>query len=174
MPRSCHARATLVPPLPAIRLLGAIRVWRVVRLLNSIIGAIEQAHDATKELLLEEKQNVEEAQEEHKRLEAALQREVDAKARVEDMLRSYKEEVDTLREALHIAARTVAEAQGYVGPDAGATDELRQSERAELRGVLRDAAASVPPQERARLRGKGGQGGARRVVVGEDGSYEEV
>lgn len=49
---------------------------------------------------------------EQKKLESALKREGDAKARAQDMLRSYKEEVDTLREALHIAATAVAETQG--------------------------------------------------------------
>lgn len=153
-----------------------MRVWRVVRLLNSVIGGIEEAHEQTKLLLIDEKQRVEEGTQEHTRLEAALEREVDAKARVEDMLRSYKEEVDTLREALHIAARTVAESQGYPSDafsGGGGEDAMQSTERAELDDVLRGAAASVGGGSGAR-RGNGGAGGRsgkQRVVVDEDGSY---
>ena len=68
-------------------MMGVVRVWRVVRLLNSVIGTIEEAHENTKVLLVEQKQRVEDGLVEHKRLESALEREVDAKVRVEDMLR---------------------------------------------------------------------------------------
>ena len=37
------------------RLLGVLRLWRVVRLINSVIGTIERAHETTKIRLLDEK-----------------------------------------------------------------------------------------------------------------------
>ena len=54
------------------------------------------------------------------RVEDLLKREIEAKKRVELMLRSYKDEVETLNEALKIAALDIAEA---AGSEMGSEDE---------------------------------------------------
>ena len=105
-------------------------------------------------------------------------------SRVEDMLRGYKEEVDTLREALNIAARTVAETSGYPMPDLDAGEEglgdgglgggesaVRNVERAELQSALgaglEGAASSGDSTGRGSTKGK-------RLVIADDGSYKHA
>lgn len=94
------------------RLLNILRIWRLVRLLGGVIGlerekqeilqlSVDRLNDAVKELELEKASSQQE-----------LNKEQEARRAVETMLLGYKEEVDTLNEALRIAAMDIAEAGG--------------------------------------------------------------
>ncbi|TMW69150.1 hypothetical protein Poli38472_001306 [Pythium oligandrum] len=100
-----------------LRLLGIIRVWRVFRLVNTLVDRERRAHDLTREALDIEKARVFQLQTENIAAQESLKREYESRASVERMLQGFKDEADTLREALNIAARAVAEAtmQGFVG-----------------------------------------------------------
>jgi hypothetical protein len=81
--------------------------------------------------------------------EDALKREIESRKRVESMLRGYKDEVETLSEALKIAAVDIAEA---------AMDQMREDAEGELVG------------EDEFFEEGGGEGG---FVVNRDGTFEE-
>ncbi|CAM9650635.1 unnamed protein product, partial [Chrysoparadoxa australica] len=93
-----------------VRLLGVLRSWRVVRLVNTLLAAErENTEGVRKELQLEQKK-LQELHISNTKLEEASRREADSRKRVEQLLRGYKDEVDTLNEALKIAALDIAEA----------------------------------------------------------------
>jgi methyl coenzyme M reductase subunit D len=92
-----------------IRLLNFVRLWRPLRLLNAIV-----AQEKEKQVILQKRIDV--LEEETKRLSLNIDsiklevtKEKEAKIAVENMLINYKEEVDTLNEALKIAAMDIAE-----------------------------------------------------------------
>lgn len=92
-----------------IKILNIFRLWRPVRLLSAMI-----AQEKEKEVVLEQKiGNLEERLEQRlleiDNLKLELTKEKEAKNAVEAMLVNYKEEVDTLNEALKIAAMDIAE-----------------------------------------------------------------
>lgn len=96
------------------RILNAIRLsWRIIRLCNSHI-AIE--HDVSERAIKQvdaAETSTRRAKSELQKLETELKREKEARVAVEEMLQNYKDEVDTLNEALKIAAMDIAEvAQG--------------------------------------------------------------
>ena len=96
-----------------IRVLHIFRLWRVIRLFNSLVSIEKELHDETK-AALEKAREVNrkiEIEKENLRLEA--QREKESRMSIEETLQTYKDEVDTLNEALKIAAMDIAEvAQG--------------------------------------------------------------
>ena len=73
------------------------------------------------------------------RVEDLLKREIEAKKRVELMLRSYKDEVETLNEALKIAALDIAEAAG---------SEMGSEDEGEFDDAGSDTEEPAPPRER--------------------------
>jgi hypothetical protein len=83
------------------------------------------------------------------RAEDSAKKSAEARSKVEAMCKVYKSEVDTLREALQIAAQTVANAVA-IG-DSDLPDELMENEE------FLAAMAGGSPTE--------------RVVIGSDGSY---
>jgi hypothetical protein len=144
----------------AVRLLGALRLWRVARILSSVVAAQEEAHRLTKEELEEELQRCEDTEAARQALEAALAREAASRRRVEEMLASYKEEVDTLREALQIAAVSVAEAEA-VGAGAGALTPPPGGAGARSAGRRTGTPSSAPAP-------------TSKIVVGADGSLTRM
>ncbi|CAM9898561.1 unnamed protein product, partial [Discosporangium mesarthrocarpum] len=76
-----------------VRLLGVVRVWRVARLLNTLLDSAEGRHQDTKEALKLEQQLVQELELEGTRLRETLKREVEARGRMGNMLKGYKDEV---------------------------------------------------------------------------------
>jgi hypothetical protein len=92
-----------------IRLLGILRVWRVVRLVNSLLASAEAKHEETRELLEQEQKQVEQMQADKANMEEVLKQEAASRQRVDSMLQGYKDEVETLSEALNIAAINAAE-----------------------------------------------------------------
>lgn len=91
------------------RLLNILRFWRMVRLLNSMVSTEKNAHDRTVRLLEASELEVKKLQNETASLRTEITREKEARDAIEDMLQNYKEEVDTLNEALKIAAMDIAE-----------------------------------------------------------------
>lgn len=91
------------------RLLNLLRFWRMIRLLNSMVSAEKDAHDRTVRLLETSELEVKKLLVETTSLRTEITREKEARDAIEDMLQNYKEEVDTLNEALKIAAMDIAE-----------------------------------------------------------------
>eukprot|EP00941_MAST-03F_sp_MAST-3F-sp1_P003464 g3464.t1 len=93
-----------------IRVIGIVRLWRGMRLFWRQIGA--------KDAIISKLENeLEEAREENAQMRLLLDQRVenvakenDARKQVETMMKKYKNEVEMLREALQIAAETVAKA----------------------------------------------------------------
>jgi septal ring factor EnvC (AmiA/AmiB activator) len=71
----------------------------------SLVDAEKDAHEMTREVLEETEMALKKMELDKVSLEDDLSREKEARTSVEDMLQDYKEEVDTLNEALKIAAR---------------------------------------------------------------------
>lgn len=90
-------------------ILNIFRLWRLVRLFQSMVSVEIEAHSearqALKHISLKKKQLEEEAE----TTAANLKKEQQARSSVEAMLQDYKDEIDTLNEALKIAAQDIAE-----------------------------------------------------------------
>ena len=91
------------------RLLNIFRVWRTMRLFNSMIDVEKRLHSETLNKLNRKDIDCRKLTLDLHRLEIDLNKEREAKDSIEDMLIAYKEEVDTLNEALKIAAMDIAE-----------------------------------------------------------------
>ena len=95
-----------------IRLIGVFRAWRVVRLMGTMLAKKDRALDRANDSWQADLQLLQEQRLEVARLGDALKREADSKKRVETMLKGYKDEIETLNEALKIAALDIASAAG--------------------------------------------------------------
>lgn len=93
----------------AASLLGFVRVWRVIRLVNRSIASHEEVSQAARAALSIERERAQKALENKTLADERLAREIVSRKRLEDILKTYKDEVETLREALHIAAQSIAE-----------------------------------------------------------------
>ncbi|RHZ23790.1 hypothetical protein DYB37_002085 [Aphanomyces astaci] len=137
-----------------LRLLGVFRLWRIFRLVNTFLNDERSQHAATANLLEIEKQvphvslppfplrfyygqAVDAAALKLQRLEDALEKEYQAKTTLNLALQEYKDEVDTLKEALTIAAMSVTTSYAEDEGDFESSDD-------EGRGGLRQARAKRP------------------------------
>ena len=93
----------------SIHLLNVFRYWRLLRMTAYLIGRETHSHDNTKADMAAQAAVLAKTQNDHKRGQLDLVREKEARTAVDEMLLSYKEEVDTLNEALKIAAMDIAE-----------------------------------------------------------------
>ena len=91
------------------RLLNILRIWRMLRLMYAWVTIEKDNHDLTKESLVQAEDTFKQAQMTAAKFEGELEQEKEARKAIEEMLQSYKEEVDTLNEALKIAAMDIAE-----------------------------------------------------------------
>lgn len=91
------------------RMLNILRFWRMVRLLNAMVSTEKEAHNKTITLLDATEVELKRLQIETASLRTEIVREKEARDAIEDMLQNYKDEVDTLNEALKIAAMDIAE-----------------------------------------------------------------
>lgn len=91
------------------RILNILRLWRVVRLFNSMVAVELERHEVTKRELEIKNASIATFELDVKSLKGEVVREKEARDSVELMLQGYKEEVDTLNEALKIAAMDIAE-----------------------------------------------------------------
>jgi hypothetical protein len=91
------------------RFLFLLRVpWRVGRLVLTIMQQLEQEHAEVKLNLAKSKEESRIAAIKVKHLEGSCDKEKELRKNAEKMLNGYKDEIDTLREALKIAAMDVA------------------------------------------------------------------
>ena len=147
-----------------LRLLGALRlVWRVVRLVNGMVAAAEAERDGVGEALAEGQLQIEQLGTQLGRAREALRREAEAKARVERQVQGYKDQNETLHEALSIAAMNAAETTLIDGGgDVDAfLEELEREEDGEGGTAEAKAAAAAATKEQV----------TARFVVSADGSY---
>mmetsp|Transcript_22588 Transcript_22588/g.40048 ORF Transcript_22588/g.40048 Transcript_22588/m.40048 type:complete len:327 (+) Transcript_22588:240-1220(+) len=108
--------ATVINDAEAIagsRLLNVLRLWRIVRMVNTTVQGVEDSHNRTKRALAMQEDLVEGLKNRARKAELAHKRELEKYRRLEQNFRGQREELETLREALHIAAQTVAQVQGY-------------------------------------------------------------
>lgn len=99
------------------RLLNLLRFWRLARLFNSFIDIERNAHDETMKKLEHSELDTQKMVIENASLKSDIIKEREARNSIEDMLLNYKEEVDTLNEALKIAAMDIAEVANGEGDD---------------------------------------------------------
>lgn len=92
-----------------IHLLNIFRVWRPMRLLNAVAASEREQRLAIEQKLSQLQGELQSHQTEIETLKDTLTKEKETNKAVENMLQSYKEEVDTLNEALKIAAMDIAE-----------------------------------------------------------------
>ncbi|KAJ1451089.1 hypothetical protein M885DRAFT_530688 [Pelagophyceae sp. CCMP2097] len=109
-----------------LRLLGILRTWRIIRLNGTLVAAVEAELETARRSSYGDKERAALVEAEFQRLEETMRVETISKKRMEQMCRAYKDEVDTLNEALKIAARDIAEA---------ADSELESEEEEEDRSV---------------------------------------
>lgn len=102
----------------AVRLLGILRVWRVLRLVRHLVDQERAAHDATRQLLEQEQLKLLHVRMQKEAAQESLKCEYESRAGLEQLLRVYKDEIVTLKEALQIAAQAVAEATMAESSDA--------------------------------------------------------
>ena len=91
------------------RLLNIFRIWRMLRLMYAWVNIEKDNHDVTKDNLNQAEETIKQTQMTLSKFEGELEQEKEARKAIEEMLLSYKEEVDTLNEALKIAAMDIAE-----------------------------------------------------------------
>eukprot|EP00597_Dinobryon_sp_UTEXLB2267_P007225 CAMPEP_0170094910 /NCGR_PEP_ID=MMETSP0019_2-20121128/27590_1 /TAXON_ID=98059 /ORGANISM="Dinobryon sp., Strain UTEXLB2267" /LENGTH=213 /DNA_ID=CAMNT_0010316437 /DNA_START=215 /DNA_END=856 /DNA_ORIENTATION=- len=103
------------------RVLNIFRLWRLIRLFNSLVNVEKEEHDKTKIELEKLASDLKSSELEKENLRSEVTRVKEAHSSVESMLQTYKEEVDTLNEALRIAAMDIAEVAQ--GDDSLADDE---------------------------------------------------
>ena len=120
------------------RLLNVFRLWRTLRLFAAFMGVEKEQHERTKDALAVKDTEVRKLRMNVKSLENDVLKEKESKDAVEEMLLTYKEEVDTLNEALKIAAMDIAEV-------AQADDEDFDSEEGSSVREGEDEGDEVPP-----------------------------
>ena len=103
------------PPTPegntnTIRLLGFLRLWRLSRLHETLVAAERTRTEEKAQEARTERERAPRAEVERARLEGVAAESANARQRLEKMARAFKDEIDTLNEALVIAARDIAEA----------------------------------------------------------------
>ena len=92
-----------------VRLINILRLWRIARLASFFVMIESYQHFETKKELDEVKSNVTKLESEMENVNAELKKEQETRTSVETMLQNYREEVDTLNEALKIAAKDIAD-----------------------------------------------------------------
>lgn len=110
---------TALQEIVAIRLLGGLRLWRLVRLVDRMLEDERDAHAETLETLESERDRVDDLLAQLRVSDRALKRETKRLGRAQEMLRTYKDEIGWLVDALQIAAESAAAGQtGLSTPEA--------------------------------------------------------
>ena len=107
-----------------VRLLGFFRIWRVARLVSTILWLAQAEHTKTKSCLRDEQRRGERLCSRVNFLEESSKNEISHRKQVEKTLQGYKDEVETLAEALKIAAFDVAGAAHEIAPEQKIRDNL--------------------------------------------------
>ena len=154
------------------KVLNIFRLWRLLRLFHSSVEEERSMHRRAIDEVDSIKLKARLTEVEASRLRLEVERERESKRAVEEMLQNYKEEVETLNEALKIAAQDIAEAaqEAEVVSEEGEEDAEERARGAE-RG--RHDAASVSSKSNSSLNRYDHP--PRRPVafqINEDGSFE--
>ena len=123
-----------------IRLLGFLRLWRLSRLHETLVAAERTRTEEKAQEARTERERALRAEVERARLEGVAAESANARQRLEKMARAFKDEIDTLNEALVIAARDIAEA----------ADSEIESEAEREGGEVQGRAARAPKDEEGR------------------------
>ena len=160
--------ADLIGPGRENRVLNIFRLWRTYRLLVSLVNIEKEAHDESKALLEEIESANRKLEMEKSNIEEDFKREKEARRSVEAMLSDYKEEVDTLNEALKIAARDIAEV-GEADDDLFLTDDELEGADADGSGGG-DTASKMSANS---AKSKASSQGPITFVVNSDGTFDQ-
>ena len=121
------------------RILNIFRIWRIIRLINTYIEQEQISHDMTKSIILDKDTEIAQLQVNILQIRSDMDRVEEARVNIEAQLLGYKEEIDTLNEALKIAAMDIAE----VGEDADfAFDDDEENE-----AIVPTSGQNYDPQE---------------------------
>ena len=91
-----------------VRLLGVLRLWRLLRLVDKILEDEKDAHAYTLEQLDRDRARVDDLLAQLREKDHSLKRETERLNRANEMLRNYKDDNAWLVDALHIAAEHAA------------------------------------------------------------------
>eukprot|EP01038_Epipyxis_sp_PR26KG_P007267 gene7267-9906_t len=91
------------------RILNIFRFWRIFRLFNAFLLIEHEKFDKIVTEMESVKLQLKQTQLENSNIQNEISKEKDARNAIESMLQNYKDEVDTLNEALKIAAMDIAE-----------------------------------------------------------------
>ena len=145
-----------------IRLLGFLRLWRLSRLHETLVAAERTRTEEKAQEARTERERALRAEVERARLEGVAAESANARQRLEKMARAFKDEIDTLNEALVIAARDIAEA----------ADSEIESENEREGGEVQEAYARAPKDLRRAEPRPPKQKAPTRFVVDPSGAYE--
>jgi hypothetical protein len=145
-----------------VRLLGFLRLWRLSRLHETLVAAERARTEEKAREARTERERALRAEVERARLEGIAAESANARQRLEKMARAFKDEIDTLNEALVIAARDIAEAadseiESEAEREGDAVEAYQRAPR-----DLRKMAEPRPPKPQA----------PTRFVVDPSGAYE--
>ena len=169
------------------RLLNLLRYWRLARFVSALVSIEKDAHEQSRQLLVDKDGKCRQLEGNARRIQEELDKEKEARQAVDEMLAIYKEEVDTLNEALKIAAMDIAEvaeadddlllsddedegAEGgdendFVDASASSYDKARNKEVL-MREARRDANNPAAAAQRK------AQSGGHTFHVHEDGTFD--
>lgn len=91
------------------RLLNMLRFWRIARLMVYMVNTEKESHEATQEALQDREADIRKYKGDITRAQVELAKEKEARTAVDEMLNQYKEDLDTMNEALKIAAMDIVE-----------------------------------------------------------------
>jgi hypothetical protein len=91
------------------RLLNMLRFWRIARLMVYMVNTEKAAHEATQDALQDREADIRKFKGDIARAQVELAKEKEARTAVDEMLNQYKEDLDTMNEALKIAAMDIVE-----------------------------------------------------------------
>ena len=154
------------------RLLNIFRVWRPIRLLSAIIAEERERRDEVKQQVEAKEEEIKACKEEIDSVKEELSKEKSARESIETMLQNYKEEVDTLNEALKIAAMDIAEVAQ--ADDEFLTDDDDENHDEATLSSRADSTQSKASKLRAALGDNVSvDGKASTFVIYEDGAFEK-
>ena len=134
-------RSMLAGVTPLTRLFTFVRIWRIVRIVNVVMEEMEEDHEETRQKLRDAEEALELQKIQTKEMEREVGRQMEQLSRTNEMHSAQDNEVLMLREALEIAARSMAQVQGYTGFD---LSNYYEAEEERLKaGILEEEKPSV-------------------------------
>jgi hypothetical protein len=153
-----------------VRLLGILRLWRLLRLVDKILEDEKDAHAYTLEQLDRDRARVDDLLAQLREKDHALKHEKEKLNRANEMLRNYKDDNAWLVDALHIAAEHAAGSGMPQGPSTVPVSGLRGMDvpvNSGGRGGNSSTPASAAPKKSSKSKRpkiKIGKDGVQRLV----------